>query len=170
MQLRVTTIRTGRSFLADQRRRSHLSARHAIDGVVNEDDDDVFATVQGVDGLTGSDTCQVAVALVGEDKTVGPAALDTRSQCGSTTMGSFLPVYIYLIVREDGTTYRAHTYGLLFHTHFLDDLGNELMHHTVTTAWTIVHIVVVHQRRLLADDVLWLNYLISIHLYLFLRS
>jgi hypothetical protein len=26
-----------------------------------------------------------------------------------------------------------------------------------------VHIVVVHQRRLLADDVLWLNYLISIH-------
>jgi hypothetical protein len=26
-----------------------------------------------------------------------------------------------------------------------------------------VHIVVVHQRRLLADDILWLNYLISIH-------
>jgi hypothetical protein len=26
-----------------------------------------------------------------------------------------------------------------------------------------VHIVVVHQRRLFADDVLWLNYLISIH-------
>jgi hypothetical protein len=33
----------------------------------------------------------------------------------------------------------------------------------VTTARAVVHIVVVHQRRLLADDVLWLNYLISIH-------
>ena len=31
------------------------------------------------------------------------------------------------------------------------------MHHAVTTAWAVVHIVVVHQRRLLADDVLWLS-------------
>jgi len=37
------------------------------------------------------------------------------------------------------------------------------MYHTVRAARTVVHIVVVHQRRLLADDVLWLNYLISIH-------
>jgi hypothetical protein len=29
-----------------------------------------------------------------------------------------------------------------------------------------VHIVVVHQRRLLADDILWLNYLISIHIHI----
>ena len=78
-------------------------------------------------------------------------------------MGSLLPVYIYIIVREDGTAYRRYTYGLVFHTHLFDDFGNELMHHTVTTAWAVVHIVVVHQRRLLADDVLWLNYLISIH-------
>ena len=78
-------------------------------------------------------------------------------------MGSLLPVDIYIIVREDGTAYRAHAYGLVFHTHFLDDLGNELMHHTVTTTRTVVHIVVVHQRRLLADDVFRLNYLISIH-------
>lgn len=37
------------------------------------------------------------------------------------------------------------------------------MHHAVRAARTIVHVVVVHQRRLLADDILWLNYLISIH-------
>jgi len=40
----------------------------------------------------------------------------------------------------------------------------------VTTARTVVHIVVVHQRRLLADDVLWLNYLISIHNFLFVSE
>ena len=55
------------------------------------------------------------------------------------------------------------TYGLICHTHFLDDLGNQLMYYTMATTWAVVHIVVVHQRRLLADDVLWLNYLISIH-------
>ena len=78
-------------------------------------------------------------------------------------MGSFLPVYIYIIVREDGTAYGAHTHGLVFHSHFLDDFGNQLMHHTMTTSWAIVHVIVVHQRRLLADDILGLNYLISIH-------
>jgi hypothetical protein len=40
----------------------------------------------------------------------------------------------------------------------------------VATAWAVVHIVVVHQRRLLADDVLWLNYLISIHFLLILAT
>ena len=78
-------------------------------------------------------------------------------------MGSFLPVDIYIIVREDSTAYRRYTYGLVFHTHLFDDFGNELMYYTMATAWAVVHIVVVHQRRLLADDVLWLNYLISIH-------
>ena len=78
-------------------------------------------------------------------------------------MGSLLPVDIYIIVREDCTTYRRYTYSLVFHPHLLDDFGNELMHYTVTTAWAIVHVIVIHQRRLLADDILWLNYLISIH-------
>ena len=81
-------------------------------------------------------------------------------------MGSLLPVDIYIVVREDGTAYRRYTYGLVFHSHFLDDFGNQLMHHTVTTAWAVVHIVVVHQRRLLADDILGLNYLISIHFFI----
>jgi hypothetical protein len=44
------------------------------------------------------------------------------------------------------------------------------MYHAVATAWAIVHVVVVHQRRLFADDVLWLNYLISIHCYYFFAT
>ena len=116
-----------------------------------------------MDGLTGTNTSQVAVTLIGEDETIRPAALDTGSQCGSTTVGSLLPVYIYIIVREDGTAYRRYTYSLVFHTHLFDDFGNEFMYYAMRTARAVVHIVVVHQRRLLADDVLWLNYLISIH-------
>ena len=105
MQLRITTIRTSRGLLTNQRGRSHLTTRHTINSIVDEDDDDVLATVQGVDGLTGTDTCQVTITLIGEYLTVGPAALDTRSQCGSTSVGSLLPVYIYIVVREDGTAY-----------------------------------------------------------------
>ena len=78
-------------------------------------------------------------------------------------MGSLLPVYIYIIVREDGTAYGRYTHGLVFHTHLFNDFGNKFMHHTMTTARAVVHIIVVHERRLLADDILGLNYLISIH-------
>ena len=98
MQLGITAIRTSRSLLTNQRRRSHLATRHTINGIVDEDDDDVLSTVQGVNGLTGSDTGEVTITLIGKHQTVRPAALDTRSQCGSTTVGSLLPVDIYIIV------------------------------------------------------------------------
>ena len=81
-------------------------------------------------------------------------------------MGSLLPVNIYIVVREDGTAYGRYAYGLVFHTHLFDDFSNELMYYAMRTARTVVHIVVVHQRRLLADDILWLNYLISIHIHI----
>ena len=72
MNLRITTVRTGRSLLSYQRGRSHLSSRHAVDGIVDEDDDNVLTTVQRMDGLTGTDTCQVAITLIGEYQAVRP--------------------------------------------------------------------------------------------------
>ena len=80
-----------------------------------------------------------------------------------TSRTFFLPTVPSIPLPGISSTYRRYTYGLVFHTHLFDDFGNELMYHAVATAWAVVHIVVVHQRRLLADDVLWLNYLISIH-------
>ena len=163
MKLRVAAVGTGRGFLAYQRGGSHLSARHAVDGIIDEDDDDVLATVQGVNGLTRSNARQVTVTLIGEHQAVRPAALDARSQCGSTSVGSFLPVNVNIVVGKHGAAYGTYAYGLVLHSHFLYDFGNELMHYTVRAARAVVHVIVVQERRLLADDVLRLNYLISIH-------
>ena len=163
MNLWITSIRTCRSLLTNKCCRSHLTTCHTVNSIVNEDDNDVLSTVQGVNGLTSTDTSKVAITLIGEHQAIGPSALDTCGQCGCTSMGSLLPVDIYIVVGKHGTAYRRNTYSLICHTHLLDDLGNQLMYHTMATAWAVVHIVVVHQRRLFADDVLWLNYLISIH-------
>lgn len=163
MQLRITTIRTGRCLLAYQGGGSHLSTRHTVDGIVDEYDDNILATVQCVDGLAGSDTSQVTIALIGKHQSVRPTALDTCSQGWCPSMGSLLPVDVNIVIGKHGAPYGTDAYSLVLHSHFLNDLGNELVHHAMRTAWAVVHIIVVHQRRLLADNILGLYYLISIH-------
>ena len=79
MQRRFATIRTCRCLLTDKRCRSHLSTSHTVDGIVDEYESDVFTAVQCVDTLGCSDTSHVAVALIGEDKTLWPQTLDGRS-------------------------------------------------------------------------------------------
>ena len=76
-----------------------------------------------------------------------------------------LPVNVNIVIGKHGATYGADTYGLVFHSHFLNDFGDELMHHTMTAARTIVHVIVIHERRLLADDILGTYYCFSIHLF-----
>ena len=72
MELRLATIRASCCLLTEQSGRSHLATCHAIDSIVNENDCDVLTTVQRMDGFCCSDTCQVAIALIGEYETVGP--------------------------------------------------------------------------------------------------
>ena len=155
MKISLSSVRTGSGLLTQQGGWSHLSTGHTIDGIVDEDDGDVLATVQGVDGLAGTDTRQVAIALISEDEAIRPQTLDARSHSRSTTMGSFLPVDIQIAVSEDGTAHRTNAHCLILHAHLLDDLGNELMNYAMRTTRTIVHRGIVHQRRLLIYQILW---------------
>ena len=115
----------------------------------------MFATVQGMNGFTSTDTSQITITLIGEHKTVGPQALDGSSHSGSTPMGSLLPVDIQIVIGKDGTTHRRNTHGFLLHAHFLDDLSHEFMYHTMRTTGAVVHVVVVHQCRFLIYQILW---------------
>ena len=119
--------------------------------------------------LAGSDASQVAVALISEDETVGPQALDSSSYCGSTSVGSLLPVDVQIVVGEDSASYGTDADGFLLHAHLLNNLGNELMNHAVRTTRAVMHMVVVHQRRLLIYQILWCNDIVF-HIFLPLTS
>ena len=56
------------------------------------------------------------------------------------------------MVDEDTTTHGADADGLVFHAHFGNDFGYQLMHHAMTTAWAIVHRGIVHQSGFLIDE------------------
>ena len=139
--------------LSEQSCRSHLSARHAVDGVVDKHDGDVFPSVEGVDGLRRTDAGQVAVALIGEYQSVGPQPFDGGSQCRSPAVRGLLPVDVKIAVGKHRAAHRTHPNGLFAHAHVFYHLGHELVYHSVAASRTVVHGGVVHQRRLLIDDV-----------------
>ena len=128
MEIGLSAVGACRCLLSEKSRRSHLSACHAVYGVVYENRDNVLASVEGMDCLTGPDTGEVAVALVSEHKAVWPQALDSRGNSERPAMCGLLPVYVDVPVGEHGASDGTDTYGLVFHAHLLYDLGDELMH------------------------------------------
>ena len=60
----------GRALLADAAWWAPLAAGHAVDGVVDEDDGDVFAAIGGMQNLGRADGRQIAIALVADDDAV----------------------------------------------------------------------------------------------------
>ena len=157
MQVCLTAIRTSGCLHAHQGGRSHLSTRHTIDGVVDEDHGDVLTTIQCVDGLTSTDTSHIAVTLISEDELVRPKALDSGSTSWCTSVTGFNPIDIHIAVGEHGTTDRADGDGVFLHTHLFDDFGNELVNHTMTATRAVVHGCLVHQRWLAVDSILRYN-------------
>ena len=113
----------------------------------------MLPAVERVYGLCRSDAGQIAVALIGEYEPIGPKSLDTRSQSGGPTVWGFLPIDVDIAVSKDGATYRTDADGLLFHAHFGNDFGHQLVHNAMGTTGTVVHWCVVHQFRLSVNKV-----------------
>lgn len=165
VQVWVAAIGTRGGLHAHEGGGSHLPARHAVNGVVDENDRDVLPAVQGVDGLGRADAGEVAVALVGEHETVGPEALAGCGQRGSPAVRGLFPVDVEIPVGEDGTPDGADANGAFFHAHLFDHFGHELVHDAVRAAGTIVHGLFVHQGRLGVDEVLRPYDVFSCHIF-----
>ena len=69
--------------------------------------------------------CATLVAMV-KDQAVWPKALDGSGKCGRTSMGGFLPVDVYIIIDEHGTSHGGDAYCFVFQSHFFDNLATSL--------------------------------------------
>ena len=74
--------------LARQRRRGHLAAGHAVNGIVDENHGDIFPACRGMDRLRRADGGQVAVALVGKDDILRAGPLDAGCDGRRSAVGS----------------------------------------------------------------------------------
>ena len=101
----ITAVRSRRGLHTQQGSRSHLAARHAVDGVVDIDRHDILAAGSRMDRLGRTDGRQVAVALVREDQVPGVEPLDGRCNGQRTAVRRLDPVDIDVVVGENRAAY-----------------------------------------------------------------
>ena len=107
-----------------------------------------------MDRLSCTDSREVTVTLIGENQFAGIQSLDSCCKSRSTTVSSFLPVNINIVVGKHRATYGSNTHAFFCEPHFVDYLSNQLVHNPVATTWAVVHRIIVEKTRLLIHQVL----------------
>ena len=110
--------RRGGALLADERGGRHLPARHAIDGIVHEEDGDLFAAIGGVHDFGGADRREVAVSLIGDHDLVGTGALDGGGAGGRASVGDLHIAHIEIVIGEHRAADRADEDGAVLQAEF----------------------------------------------------
>ena len=154
MQVGLSAIGAGACLHAHQRGGGHLSARHAVYGIVYEDDGDVLATVQCLYGFACAYASQVAVALICEHQMFRPQSLQCRGTCRGTSVCRLYPIDVQIPVCKDSASHGAYAYGLFLYAHFVQNLGHQFVHYGMSASGAVVHGGVVHQTWFLVNDVL----------------
>ena len=120
----VSAVGRGLSDLSGERGGSHLTACHAVDGIVDENDGDVFVSCSGMDCFSHTDGRQVTVTLVGEDDVVGVGTLQTGRNGRCAAVSRFHHIAGEIVISHNGTAYRGNAYGLSLDAELVDSLGN----------------------------------------------
>src|SRR5262249_17935470 len=123
----------------------------AVDAVIDEDDGDGLAAIGGMEDFRGSDGGEVAITLVGNDDTVGAAALDGGGGGGRAALGGPEVSDVEVVVAEDGASDGADEHGAVLNAEFVDGAGEELVDDAVAAARTIMRLVL--QLRLAVERV-----------------
>ena len=139
LNLGVASVGGGCRDLTFERGGRHLTARHAVNAVVDEDDGDVFAAGCGMNSLGGADRGEVAVALICKYNSVGMRALNARCNCGGASVGSLDHITVEIIVRENGAAYGSDTYGAALDAKLVNDLGDKTVNDAVSAAGAVMH-------------------------------
>ena len=134
----IPAVLAGSRLLPDEGRGRHLSARHAVNAVVDENDGDVFAARRRMDGFRHADGREVAVPLVDEHQPVGKASFDARRDGGSPAVGGFLHIAVEIIVGEHRAPDGGDADRLIFETEFLYALRDQPVHDAVRTAGAVM--------------------------------
>ena len=111
--------------------------------------------------LRRADGRQVAVSLIGDDNLVGTRPFDCRGRSRRAAVRDLHVAHIKIVVGKHRAAHRAHEDRLVLQPQFLQRFGNQLVHHSVSAAGTVVGLVlqlrfalvqVIEHRRLGVDD------------------
>ena len=138
LRLRIPSVGGGLRDLSDQGGWRHLSACHSVNGVIDEDDRDVFAAGGRTDRFAHADGREISVALVGKNDIIRKRALDARRDRGSASVGRLDHIAGKIVIRKDGTSDRSDSDRFSLDAQFVDAFRDKAVHDTVRAAGTIM--------------------------------
>ena len=127
--------------------RGHLPAGHPVDGIVDEDDGDVFPSVGRMKTLRDADGGEISVPLVGKDDAIREDPLDPRGHGRPPSMLRLDHVDIEIVVGQHGTSRRRDADRDAPDIQFIDHLGDQPVGDAVTASRTVVKDRVLHAFR-----------------------
>ena len=143
---------SGRALLPNERGWRHLSAGHAVDGVVDEEDRYVFAAIGGVHNLCGANGRQVSVTLVADDRGLGIAPFEGRGNGRCAPVRRLHVARVEVVVGKHRAAHRADHDGVFLHAQVAERFGDQLVGHAVAAAGTIVRLVLIFAVKGLEED------------------
>ena len=135
---RIASERRGGGLLALQRGGGHLSAGHAVEGVVDEDAAELLAAGGGLEGVVETDRAEVAVALVGDCDGVGASTAHPRRSSRGTAVGGGDVRRVPVVVGEHAAADGVDEDRLVLQAHLGAAFGHELVHDAVSAPGAVV--------------------------------
>ena len=116
-----------------------------------------------MDCFGGTDGSQVAVALVREHHLARIQSLDGCRDGRRTSVGRFDPVDIQIVIGKNGASDGRDADRFIFHPHFGDHFGYQLVYHAVAATGTVVHGIFIHQPGFSIYQVFRFYYFVNFH-------
>ena len=120
--------------MPNQRGGGHLSARHAVNGVVDENRGELLAAVRRVDHLRRADGRHIAVPLVANNQMIGQYPLDAGSGGGGSAVGGLHRVKVKVEVSPNGAAHRVGDDRLFPQPQLVNDTGDNPVDNAVAAA------------------------------------
>src|SRR5512146_747961 len=137
----AAALRRGSGCLADERGGSRLAARHAIDGVVDEDDGDILSAICCMEDFRRTDGRKVTVALIANDNALGTAALHCRCNRRATAMRRLHIAYVEVVIGKDGAADRSNENGPVLNAKIVNGASQQLVNDAMSAARTEVRLM-----------------------------
>ena len=123
------------------RSRSHLTACHSVNRIVDEENGNLLAAICGMHNLGGADSGEIAIALIRNHDFVGTCTLDCGGGRGSASVGHLDVADIEVVVSKHRAADGAHEDCVVFQAEFVDGFRDKLVSDPMAAARTVVRLM-----------------------------
>jgi len=152
LSFHIAALRGGSGHLPGKRRWRHLTAGHAVVGVIDENRGDLLTPGSGCHNLAHADGSQVAVTLIGEDHAVRQSAFDASGHGWRAPVRGFHEIKGEIVIRKHRAAHRRHADGVFQLAHLFQHFRNQAVRYPMRAAGAVMRAALFKAKRALVDQ------------------